>query len=192
MKLSKIIYYPSYSKSPLRTVKRFSHDHRTLAIIGAVSLAVLLSRAVAKIIEQSLRKRYSSESQLLSKAVNLLQSGKVSGASRLINKTLALYPRSTEAMYLKGVVELEKKNYETAAEYFKKSINVDTKAGEYLLGLSVSLFHCGKIHESLVYLKKARELMDKDLFVSYLSENRLTELETLMNFETIEETVYNN
>jgi tetratricopeptide (TPR) repeat protein len=192
MKLSKIIYYPSYSKSPYRVVKRFSHDHRTLAIIGAVSLAVLLSRAVAKIIEQSLRKRYSSESQILSKAVNLLQSGNVRGASRLINKTLTLYPRSTEAMYLKGVVELEKKNYETASEYFKKSINVDTKAGEYLLGLSVSLFHCGKIHESLVSLKKARELMDKDLFMSYLKENSLTELETLMNSEILEETVYNN
>jgi tetratricopeptide (TPR) repeat protein len=192
MKLSKIISYPSYSKSPYRVVKRFSHNHRALAIIGAVSLAVILSRAIAKIIEQSLRKRYSSESQLLSKVVNLLQSGKMNGGSRLISKALNLFPHSTEALYLKGVVELEKKNYEAAAEYFQKTISEDTKAGENYLGLSVSLFHCGKILESLKSLKKARELMDKDLFMSYLSENRLTELETLMNSELHEETIYNN
>lgn len=185
MKMPKIIYYPARTRSPYMAIRKFGLNHRISTAIGALTLTIILVQVISTIIEISRRKRYSPETEMIDKALKAIHSGNLDKAFGIAKKAALLYPHSDNAFYLKGVIYLQKRQYEDAVEDLQRAIKINSNHGEYFMSKSIAQFHLGKIRSSVISLKKAKSLMDNQIFLRSLSEAGLTELTGLLKDDIV-------
>lgn len=144
-------------------------------------------------------KKFPKDAALAKKEIEIsLQSGKAKELSDKINSAIAANPNDKTMHYYAGMIEGEQKNYEKAAEHYKKAIEIDPNYAEAYVNLGYVLITPGidafnaanKLPQSktkeyaaakakaMAYFEKAKPYLEKGVELNPKSEEALNNLKT--------------
>ena len=97
----------------------------------------------------------------IEKAKNLLNSGKFRETGALLNMLLGKDKNNDELWYLRGLVSLKLKNYETAQEYFERALWIKKRA-EYYQIKGMAHMEMYEFEEAIDQFEKAAHIDEKN------------------------------
>ena len=96
--------------------------------------------------------------QFIQKAAELMQSGEVEDAEKLLKEALLSNPESADLNELLGLIYAGREDYFTAQNYFKQALHLSPTNPVYISNYGNTLQDTWKIEESLAYYQKALKL----------------------------------
>ena len=96
--------------------------------------------------------------QFIQKAAELMQSGEVEDAEKLLKEALLSNPESADLNELLGLIYAGREDYFTAQNYFKQALHLSPTNPVYISNYGNTLKDTWKIEESLAYYQKALKL----------------------------------
>jgi tetratricopeptide (TPR) repeat protein len=96
-------------------------------------------------------------------------------ADALFDSSLAIDPNNVDALYGKGLVLGDQKNYSAAVEYLQKAVAIDPSFARLHYMLAVNYYFLGRIDEAWEHVQKAQDLgmAVKKEFIKELESARL-------------------
>ena len=105
----------------------------------------------------------------ISKVINLFNSNKFFDADLVLDEILASEPNNTNALNIKGAINIKKHNYENAVKFFKKGLN--TEPGNITLLKNIVI-----AHKHLKQYQEAAQHLEKIVILEKKSPNSIIEL----------------
>src|SRR6266478_8923785 len=94
-------------------------------------------------------------SSVLKKAFSLHQKGKLDEAGSLYRKILKQYPRNADALYLLGIIELQKANPVAAIEWIDRAIAIRPNTAEFFYNRGNALGTLKRFDEAIASYDRA-------------------------------------
>jgi len=97
-------------------------------------------------------------SEWLQIVAQCLRTGDLSRAEVFCAKVIAKAPNHADAIHLMAVIHARTKHYQSANDYFKKAIHLDSRRSDFQANYANALWQQGRVEEANIYCQQALQL----------------------------------